>query len=99
MTEKPQVVWQRGKYRVVAVDDPDEGKMLFLEERLHDAMGGDCWLHVLFDEDVGSPVALLVHEVVSRVDVVPPWVRAFVRETLKAFDEEVEEDGEGGGAA
>ena len=100
MNNKPVVVWQHGRWRIVALDtvDLEHVPELVMEERFVDAMGADTWLEVDF-HSCERPALLLMSQIASRIDVLPNWVRAFVHEDLKDLesdegDDDDEEDGD-----
>lgn len=99
MTNAPAVVWQHGPYRVVAVDaaSADDLPVLVMERRFRDALGGESWMQVCFHDDNIEAAVLLMAQVASRIDVLPPWVRKFVREDMEEFAQD--DEGEAGDAS
>lgn len=84
------VVWQRGALRIVAIDgqEKDERPMLVLERRYLDALDNEAWRIVLpAEEDHGMIFDALVTEIASKIDMMPKWVREFVREDIADFDD------------
>lgn len=100
MGNAPVTCWQRGGYRIVAVDgdSPEQPPLLVLERRTVDAMDVESWQFAsTHDEESDTAMDVLMTEVVSRVEVLPQWVRAFVREDLADMSDD--EESNGGGAA
>lgn len=99
---KPVVVWQRGAYRIVAVEEPadevDPQPLLVLEERCKDALGGDSWAVVEPEGTDRVALGVLMTEIASRVEVVPSWVRDFVKRDCASIDEDSAEENKGGAA-
>jgi hypothetical protein len=103
----PVTVWQRGDYRIVAVEDYEKGhsedcehkedivQMLVLERRFEDRMGHAAWLVVDSDDgDVGNGLELLMLDTISRNDLLPKWVREFVAQQLAGYDSIMNEKGQ-----
>lgn len=100
MGNAPVICWQRGGYRIVAVDgdNAEQCPMLILERRTVDAMGVESWQFVpTHDEEHDMAMDGLMTEIVARVEVLPQWVRAFVREDLADMTDN--EESNGGGTA
>lgn len=106
----PVVVWQRGGYRIVAVDEDEHedantgdifpGPFLIIECAGEDAMGANAWLPIFADNDEAQDaLVVLKTEVAARNEVVPTWVRDFLRKELAALDREGKRKSEHGGAA
>ncbi len=89
----PVLIWQRGSYRIIAVDhecdDGASGPFLVLERLELDFMNQDAWVGVM-SEDEGAQYAInaMKLEIASRVEVVPVWVRDFIQEEMAEFAEE-----------
>lgn len=73
------VVWEHGPLRIVAAGG--EGGSLKVEHREHDALGAERWEPLLGcgDNDQLGIEALAI-EIVSKIEVLPEWVRSQVAE-------------------
>ncbi len=89
--QPPVTVWQRGVLRIVAMDaqEQNERPMLVLERRYLDALDHESWRSVVHarGEDHGLIFDALVTEIASKIDMLPKWVRDFVREDIADFED------------
>lgn len=93
MGNAPVICWQRGGYRIVAVDGDsvDQRPMLVFERRTVDAMNAESWQVIpMHDEEHDMSVDALMTEIVSRVEVLPQWVRAFIKDDLADMSDDEE---------
>lgn len=97
------LVWQRGRYRIVAASaiDDENGETIdyfVLERGYCDAMNVESWSAVDFPlDEQGEAIDFLLLEIASRIDTLPPWVRTLIRTQRADFDEE-STDGSGSAA-
>lgn len=81
MDNKPVQVWEKGKFRIVALDADEYSyePRLILEERCEDALGKDAWFTIKAnDEEMNSVLQTLLIEIAQRSEVVPKWVREYM---------------------
>ncbi len=80
---KPACVWQQGPMRIIATEDTtNDGtvfQMLNLEYKEHDSLGVDRWepFPIMMNQIDG--LDMVMAEIISKIDLVPDWVRSYVK--------------------
>lgn len=100
----PVVVWSRNDLRIVAVDaNPDlkdDIPTLMLERRNFDLLDNESWELVHLCEDAGASDAVidLMQAIAADIDMLPKWVRDFVRDRQGCYEDFTGTGGKGGAA-
>lgn len=87
---KPVIVWEHRDLRLIATEDTSDGKPLLLAEvRILDALNVDSWRVVELVElppEASYALIVLMQEIALRNDVLPKWVRDFIKQQREEVD-------------